>query len=298
MKNLLEINDKQMEFFQKGQKGKAILIVTGMACSFEEWHLICEALSLNDQIIMFHRPGLGASDIGDEERTTAQACKEINILLDRLKITEPILLIGHSYGGLIAQHYAKLKPQQIDGMILVDSTSEDLKKLNNLDLPVLNEGASDEEWIESCRIYEGMNEKELAALLQTTLSISQERLPESIQQKIIDFQYQPNLYKAMKSEVANWVEDAARIKALGSLEQLPLIVIGRDKSHMVKMGVEEGLPEGELALLEGVWEELVSEQAGLSSNSKLIFAEAAGHSIYLDRPEVIIRAVADIKGMI
>ena len=85
----------------------------GMGSSFEEWYEVTEVLSKTNKIIMFHRPGLGESEIGHENRTTFQTVQEITCLLSELEIAEPILLVGHSYGGLCAQHFAKLHPHKV-----------------------------------------------------------------------------------------------------------------------------------------------------------------------------------------
>ena len=295
MKSFIEINNKNMEVLQIGKDGIPILILTGMACSFEEWIEITQILSRNDRVIMYHRPGLGASEIGAEKRTTAQSCEEIICLLESLNVTEPILLIAHSYGGLIAQHFAKLHPRKVRALVLVDSTSEDLEKLDELHLPILNNNATDEDWINACKNYAEMTEKDLETVLQTTLTEAQKRLPHHIQQSLIEFQHKPNLYKAMKSEVENWKEDARIVKELGHLNRLPLRIIGRDKSAMIKLGIMDGLPEEELTILEEVWEKLIKDQVLLSSDNKLIFAENAGHAVYLDRPELIIETVKEVK---
>ena len=291
MKQLIRINNKKMEILQKGNSGTPILILTGMGCSFEEWHGVTEVLSKTNKIIMFHRPGLGESEIGNENCTTSQIVQEITCLLSELEIAEPIILVGHSYGGLCAQHFVKLHPHKVRALILVDSTSEDLEKLDALELPVLNEDSSDEEWTETCKSYAELDETELKKIIKPTLTEQQKKLPYFIQQNLIEFQQKPNLYKAMKSEVENWKIDGKMIKDLGRADHLPLLVIGRDKNHMIQLGIREGLPEAELALLEATWEQLIIDQAKLSSDSRVIFAENAGHAVYLDRPDLIIMAV-------
>lgn len=90
MKSFIEINNRKMEILQSGKDGIPILILTGMACSFEEWVEITQILSRNDRVIMYHRPGLGASEIGAERRTTAQSYEEIMSLLESLDVTEPV----------------------------------------------------------------------------------------------------------------------------------------------------------------------------------------------------------------
>ncbi|MBU9675071.1 alpha/beta hydrolase [Planococcus sp. CP5-4] len=286
MKSLVHLNGRPMEVLQKGGVGTPILIMTGMSCSFEEWFNVTEILCETHKVILFHRPGLGASELGTEPRTTAAAAQDAKNLLDVLGVTEPVVLIGHSYGGLCAQHFSKLYPQQVKGLLLVDSTSDSLEKLD--ELPDLAEDASDDIWLEECGKFAELDENELKKVIRPMLSENQKKLPRPIQQRLIEFQQKPNLYKAMKSEVENWRADAKIIKSLGSLSSLPLIVIGRDMNYAVEQGVEEGWPEAELMAQEHLWHELIQEQSALSENSELVFVERAGHMVHLDRPDLVI----------
>lgn len=286
MKSLVHLNGRLMEVLQKGRTGTPILIMTGMGCSFEEWFNVTEVLCEAHTVILFHRPGLGASELGTEPRTTAAAARDAKNLLETLEVTEPVVLIGHSYGGLCAQHFSKLYPQQIKGLLLVDSTSDSLEKLD--ELPDLADDASDDKWLEECGKFAELDESELKQMIRPMLSENQKKLPSPIQQRLIEFQQKPNLYKTMKSEVENWRADAKTVKSLGSLSSIPLIVIGRDKKYAVEQGIEEGWPEAELQAQEDLWHTLIQEQSALSENSELFFAESAGHMIHLNRPDLII----------
>ncbi|MGE6415580.1 alpha/beta fold hydrolase [Planococcus kocurii] len=294
MRSFVSLNNKRIEIFQEGNHGIPVLILTGMGCSFEEWVEVTEALSKTNKVIMFHRPGLGESEIEEENRTTSSTIEEIHRLLAILKIAEPVLMIGHSYGGLCAQHFTKVYPHKVRALVLVDSTSDGLEKLDTLDLPVLNQNSSDKAWLEDCQTYADLNEKELSRIIQPTLTENQKRLPLPVQERLIGFQQKPNLYKAMKSEVENWKADARMIKKLGHFPRTPLLVIGRDKEYVIQQGIEEGLPKSEIMLLEDTWEQLIKEQAKLSENSRLIFAEKSGHSVHLDRPDFIIAAIKEV----
>ena len=286
MQSLVHLNDRPMEVLQKGRTGTPILIMTGMGCSFEEWVNITDVLCEAHTVILFHRAGLGASELGAEPRTTAAAARDAKNLLETLEVTEPVVLIGHSYGGLCAQHFSKLYPQQVKGLLLVDSTSDSLEKLD--ELPDLADDASDDKWLEECGKFAELDESELKQMIRPMLSENQKKLPSPIQQRLIEFQQKPNLYKAMKSEVENWRADAKTIKSLGSLSSIPLIVIGRDKKYAVEQGIEEGWPEAELQAQEDLWHTLIQEQSALSENSELVFAEGADHMIHLNRPDLII----------
>ena len=287
----LTINNNKMEILQKGKKGLPIIILTGMGCSFDEWYDVVESLSKSNRVVMFHRPGLGESEIRNEVRSTQAVVNEINELMLLLGIFEPVLLVGHSYGGLCAQHFVKEHPKKVAGLVLVDSTSVELKVLDELDTPVLNEGSTDEIWVEKCGFYSLMNQDELRETIHPILTKKQKQLPIDVQKRLIDFQINPSLYKAMQSEISNWKQDAETIENLGEFPNTPLIVIGRDKEHTIRVGTEDGLPESELRLFEEKWQELIMNQVELSQNSKLILAQEASHSIHLDRPDIIIESI-------
>ncbi|MCM3711016.1 alpha/beta fold hydrolase [Sporosarcina luteola] len=287
----LTINNKRIEILQKGKNGSPIIILTGMGCSFDEWYYVVESLSKSNRVVMFHRPGLGESEIRNEVRSTQAVVNEINELMLLLGIFEPVLLVGHSYGGLCAQHFVKEHPKKVAGLVLVDSTSVEFKVLDELDTPVLNEGSTDEIWVEKCGFYSLMNQDKLREIINPILTNKQKQLPIDVQKRLINFQINPSLYKAMQSEISNWKQDAETIKNLGEFPNTPLIVIGRDREHNIRVGTEDGLPESELRLLEDKWQELIMNQVKLSRNSKLILAQEASHSIHLDRPDIIIESI-------
>lgn len=284
-----------MEIYQKGDKGTPIMILTGMGSSFYEWYDIAETLSTSNKVVMFHRPGLGLSEMNAEERNTDSVVKELDDIILQLELTEPIIFVGHSYGGLCLQHFAKTYPEKIAGIILVDSTSVNLRELDELVLPVLDGEGTDEIWKEKCLSYSLMEPRQLKDIINPILTEKQKELPLHIQERLLNFPVNPLLYKAMYLEICNWKKDTDYIKSLGSFPDVPLIVIGRDKEYNIKTGTEEGLPLWELSLLEEKWEELIIAQTNLSKYSELIIAKESSHSIHTDRPDVIIDAVYKLK---
>ena len=290
----IKVNNKKIEIHKKGNKGIPIIILTGMGCSFYEWYDVTELLSKSNRVIMFHRPGLGLSEISTEDRNTQAVVNELNDMIHQLELAEPVILVGHSYGGLCAQHFAKVHPEQVAGIVLVDSTSVNLKELDDLNLPISDEDSTDEVWLEKCYSYSLMKQEELKEEINLQLTDKQKQLPLDIQQRLINFQTTPSVYRTMHSEISNWKEDADIIKDLGKFPDIPLIVIGRDKEYNVKLGIMDGLPKCELRLLEEKWLELITNQANLSNNSELIFAKGSSHSIYTDRPDIIIESINKI----
>ena len=270
------------------------MILTGMGCSFDEWYNITESLSETNRVVMFHRPGLGESEIENEARNTGDIVQEMLDLMSVLEMTDPFILVGHSYGGLCAQHFAKSYPQKVAGLILVDSSSVDLQELDELDLPLLDEADTDDVWLEKCKTFSRMNPEQLRPIVNPTLAVQLKSIPEEVQKRLLEFQISPSLYKAMHLEISNWKEDAKIIKTIEIRLNVPLIVLGRDREFSIEMGTRDGLPEEELRIFEEKWQELITRQGNLSINSKIVFVQSASHSIHIDRPDVIIQSIAEI----
>lgn len=53
---ILVVNQKNMEILQRGENGTPIIILTGLGCSFDEWHDVITTLSKTNRVVMYHRP--------------------------------------------------------------------------------------------------------------------------------------------------------------------------------------------------------------------------------------------------
>ncbi|HDR7255955.1 TPA: alpha/beta fold hydrolase [Bacillus pacificus] len=276
-----------IEVYMKGSSKQTVVIQTGMTCSFYDWLPIIEKLSQHFTVVSYHRPGYGKSELRNYSRTTLQVTKELHMLLQKLDIHEPIILIGHSYGGLCAQHFAMLHEDKLQALILVDSTSMNLHRLDELHLPISDQTDSDDMWLQKYNTYSKMDVDMLSNELKPILA-NQSR-------QYIEFSTSPTLYKATASELSTWKNCARSIKELYKTLEVPLIVIGRDPQYSITQLTEGGMQKEEATQLEAMWQELIHEQLQLSINSQYILAEHAGHGIENDRPDIIIEAVHSLK---
>lgn len=276
-----------IEVYIKGCNTQTVVSQTGMGCSFYDWFPIIEKLSQHFTVVSYHRPGYGKSDLGNNSRTIRQVTKELHMLLQKLAIHEPIILIGHSYGGLCAQHFTMLHEDKLQALILVDSTSMNLHRLDELHLPISDQTDSDDMWLQKYNTYSKMDVDMLSNELKPML------VGQSRQQ--IEFSTSPSLYKATASELSEWKNCALSLKELYKTLEIPLIVIGRDPQHSIAQLIKGGMPIEEATQLEAMWQELIHEQLKLSMNSQYILVEHAGHGIENDRPDIIIEAVHSLK---
>ncbi|KAA1194123.1 alpha/beta hydrolase [Pseudohalioglobus sediminis] len=75
--------------------------------------------------ILFDRPGAGWSEAGPFPRRTALEAAELHTLLERAGERGPFVVVGHSYGGLLAVNFARRYPEQVAALVLLDATPPD-----------------------------------------------------------------------------------------------------------------------------------------------------------------------------
>ncbi|EAW12341.1 alpha/beta fold hydrolase [Aspergillus clavatus NRRL 1] len=75
-------------------------------------------------LFLYDRSGLGRSEAGPHPPSATTAAKELHALLDAAKIHPPLILVGHSYGAIIAREYLHLHPTDVASMVLADASTE------------------------------------------------------------------------------------------------------------------------------------------------------------------------------
>lgn len=76
--------------------------------------------------ILFDRAGTGWSDVGPFPRTTGREAVELATLLARAGERGPFVMIGHSYGGLLAANFARRFRDRTAAVVLLDPTPPDV----------------------------------------------------------------------------------------------------------------------------------------------------------------------------
>lgn len=108
--------------YQVGGGGSATVV---FECGFEDSSASLAGLAALAQpfarTLLYDRAGLGQSDPAPRPRTVRHAAADLRALLLHSRLPGPYLLVGHSFGGLIAGMYAAQHPAELLGVILLDS---------------------------------------------------------------------------------------------------------------------------------------------------------------------------------
>jgi pimeloyl-ACP methyl ester carboxylesterase len=84
---------------------------------------IAPAVALDSRVCVYDRAGRGWSDAAAGPQDATQTAADLHTLLDRAHIPGPYVLAGHSFGGLHILAFAANYPDQVAGMVLLDSTA-------------------------------------------------------------------------------------------------------------------------------------------------------------------------------
>jgi pimeloyl-ACP methyl ester carboxylesterase len=92
----------------------------GMMSSDQGW--IAPAVARETRVCVYDRAGRGWSDPATTRQDAAQIAADLHTLLHRANVPGPYVLAGHSFGGLYALTSAARYPDEVAGMVLIDTT--------------------------------------------------------------------------------------------------------------------------------------------------------------------------------
>jgi pimeloyl-ACP methyl ester carboxylesterase len=84
---------------------------------------IAPALARHTRVCVYDRAGRGWSDTTSTTQDGAQIAADLHTLLQQGNVEGPYVLAGHSFGGLYALTFAARYPDDVAGLVLVDSTA-------------------------------------------------------------------------------------------------------------------------------------------------------------------------------
>jgi len=281
---LINIGDVQLEVCTKGEDGPVVVIETGMGCSFYDWDMISTKISEKSKVLMYHREGYGNSALSQKPCTSSRIVENLRLLLEKEKINEPVILVGHSFGGLCVQHFARLYPHKVFGVVLVDSSPMKMYKIEDLkrNLPTIQAIFPTHKTLERMKKFGSMSEEEILEQVNAADSCIKEFLSKA------------NLYKANASELENMFSSGREIEALRDFPNIPLRVMARDSEVAANSLIKAGIDEEEARIFEDLIQELSRETAGHSTKGKFISVKDSGHCIYMDCPNIVIDVIEEV----
>ena len=101
-----------------------IVMLHGFGGNATQWKYQLRSLSDMNRCIAIDLRGHGRSDKPMTDYTVEEMVDDIHTVLIELKATDPVVMMGHSFGGALATEYAHRYPAQVAKLVLAASTGK------------------------------------------------------------------------------------------------------------------------------------------------------------------------------
>ena len=111
--------------------GPNVILVHGFSLNATLWHHQMKDLSSEMRLVMYDQRGHGHSGLPLSDDWSMDAlAHDIEAVIRDVSNREPVIVVGHSMGGMALLRYAELYPEamgaRVRGLVLVDTTSADV----------------------------------------------------------------------------------------------------------------------------------------------------------------------------
>ena len=114
----------RLETIVFGSGEPAVVIEPSLGGFAAAWRQIAETIAEDTMVVTYNRAPYGASSPARDGRRPRDIAGDLDGVLKELGIAGPLVLVGHSIGGIYLRTYAALHMDRVAGMVLVDSSHE------------------------------------------------------------------------------------------------------------------------------------------------------------------------------
>jgi len=297
---LVDIGGYKLHITESGTGTPTVILDAGFACFSLVWNLVEPKIATFSHVYSYDRAGLGWSEKSPSPRTSCNMVRELHTLLETVGAPKPYILVGHSFGGLVMQLYANTYPNEVFGLVLVDSSHEHILEISKTfhDQHYQLLPWTQRYWhsflhtynLENVSNFTGIRAVYLYSLLKNGIST----IPTSIKGTFLARLLSPHAIYTRGQEMRHITESHNQLMQKSNLfSKKPLIVISRGKAIDEKCDAQKMWPYLTKAH-EEVWMKLQKDLVTKSSRGKHIIAAKSGHTILWSEPELIVNAVKEL----
>ena len=120
---LIDVGGHRLHMHCTGSGSPTVVLEPGGGGSSADLAWIVSRVAEDTRVCVYDRPGYGWSEATGVPQDGYHIATDLHTLLDRAHVPGPYVLAGHSFGGLYVQSFAAQFPDQVAGMVLLDSTA-------------------------------------------------------------------------------------------------------------------------------------------------------------------------------
>jgi len=120
---LIDVGGHRLHLSCTGSGSPTVVLEPGAGGMSSTMDLITPAVAGDTRVCVYDRAGRGWSEPVDTPQDATRIATDLHTLLHRGQVPGPYVLAGHSFGGLYSLTFAAQYPDEVAGMVLVDSTA-------------------------------------------------------------------------------------------------------------------------------------------------------------------------------
>ncbi|KAL2827681.1 Alpha/Beta hydrolase protein [Aspergillus pseudoustus] len=272
-----------------------VLFVSGVSSDVLNWQAVVRLLGpLSLRSYTYDRSGYTNSESSPLPRTAENVALELSLLIDNAPIQNPLILVGHSWAGVLIHEYIALKGAgQVAGLVLVDANHETTPLVIKVNDPILwNAVAAGVEPYSAWGVEAGhkLTQEEWEAFRAAEATEKYKRIAE--REDVEGY--------AQSFETLRRKELSKRQPLLG--DKPVYVIVGtrsRDWSGLYRAGVAKGNGTDEerryvremIETVDAKSEGYMRQFLQLSTKSELVFATQSGHFVQLMQPDFVVNGI-------
>jgi pimeloyl-ACP methyl ester carboxylesterase len=279
---LVDVDGYRMHIDCTGSGSPTLILEAGGQNDSTIWTGVQPALSKTTRVCSYDRAGLGWSDTQPTPRDADHIAAELHRLLLQAGIASPIVLMGHSIGGIYIRDYVTHYPADVAGLVFVDSST-----------PFQDKNPA---FIRAAQAGGHSNFQTPAWLYNLALIVGVPRLlgmctawpgPDATLNKLRAEDI-CRLRTAAFSEVDIQTFDLSSQQTVNSRSfgTLPILILSHDPAKSLP-----AKPSQAELNRQNAWSQMQDDLKNLSTRSRRIIAKNSSHHVMLDRPDLIEKEV-------
>ena len=289
--NLVDIGGYRLHLYSTGTGGPTVVLDAGLGNISADWGLVQPEIAKFTRVVSYDRAGTGWSEVSPFSRTSQQIVSELHTLLEEAKLPKPYILVGHSFGGHNVQLYAENYPDEVAGIVLVDSCHEQqwqwlASQIESIPGPAMAR------FLSTFGVIRFMTKFFVEDMVSS--------LPVSMQRVLLALSSSTKHFCAVCAESRSLQESLQQLQDAdrSMIEKIPCFVL----TAAIKMdGAQFGFSEEQqkiFSALNEAWDGLQKDLASKFKKSQHLIAEKSDHMIPWHQPEIIVQAVRElVKGI-
>jgi len=289
---LVDIGGRRINMHCAGSGSPTVVLMAGIFSWSLVWYKTQPVIAQKTRVCAFDRAAYGFSDPAPRPQILSEVVDDLHAALKAGPIPGPYVLVGHSLGGLEARVYAQRWPEELVGMVLVD-TAQAAEGLIDENQPGFDEADGQESYTADMLHCAALAARGPFEPSSPDFKSCSATLPDDTPaafRKVWPQFFTPSYFAdkaSLMSSVYTHRYDSADHQQLGAM---PLVVLSAENSFDLDTPARVRFWQA----YKKDWYARQEALAHLSSRGIHRLIKGSRHHIQLDKPQAVIDAVDDV----